>query len=290
VTQTLQSTPLVREITDREVEDYRRDGWAYLRGLISPELAGRLLEQARKVMGPEGRDHTIRPGIDPQLEWSTQYHYPAFERLPHYGELGMSTAIGRAAQRLMGRRVGVRYYRDMIACRQPAADGGPGSNPTPPHQDYPSRIFDRMGYVNIWIALNEITPERGSMQFLTGSHHEGPLGWDSKDRPAAEQLQLLDVYPELLERHQWSEPLHMRPGDATCHTMLTVHRAAANTTDEQRWSYINTFIPEDARYCGNNDVANLIIGNPFHITGDRKGVEPGSTFDHPHFPIIAPAI
>ncbi|GAA5149588.1 hypothetical protein GCM10023321_13680 [Pseudonocardia eucalypti] len=285
---TLQSTPLVREITDPEVEAYRRDGWACLRGLISPELAGQLLEQAKQVMGPEGKDHTLRPGIDPQLEWSTQYHYPAFEGMPLFGELGRSEEIGRAAQRLIGRRVGVRYYRDLIACRQPAASGGAGSRPTPPHQDYPSRIFDRMGYVNFWIALNEVPPERGSMQFLTGSHQEGPLGWDSKDRPAAEQLQLLDVYPELLERHEWSEPLHLRPGDATCHSMLTVHRAGANTTGEQRWSYITMYLPEDVRYVGNHDVANLIVGNPFHVTGDRKGIEPGSTFDHPHFPLVVP--
>lgn len=290
MTQTLRSTPLVREITDREVEDYRRDGWACLRGLITPELAGRLLEQAKRAMGPEGEDHTLRPGIDPRLEWSTQYHYPAFEGMPHYGELGMSEEIGRAAQRLMGRRVGVRYYRDLIACRQPAATGSPGSRPTPPHQDYPSRIFDRMGYVNLWIALNEVPPERGSMQFLTGSHHEGPLGWDSKDRPAAEQLQLLDVYPELLDRHVWSEPLHLRPGDATCHSMLTVHRAGPNTTGEQRWSYITMYLPEDVRYVGNTDVANLILGNPFHLTGDKRGIEPGGTFDHPHFPLVAGAI
>ena len=100
-------------------------------------------------------------------------------------------------------------------------------------------------------------------------------------------MQLLEVYPELLERHEWSPPLHMQPGDATCHTMLTVHRAGANTTDEQRWSYINTFLPADARYVGNHDVPNLIIGHPFHLTGDREGIEPGSDFDHPHFPLLA---
>jgi hypothetical protein len=288
--QTLQSTPLVREITDVEVDSYRRDGWACLRGLITPELAARLLEQAKEKMGPDGTGHALRPGIDPVLEWSAQYHYPAFERLPGYADLGLSEDIGRAAQRLMGRRIGVRYYRDMIACRRPAATGSPGSRATPPHQDYPSRIFDRMGYVNFWIALNEVTPERGSMQFLTGSHHEGPLGWDSKDRPADEQLQLLDVYPELLERHQWSEPLHLQPGDATCHSMLTVHRAGANTTDDQRWSYITMYLPEDVRYVGNPEVANLILGNPFHLTGDRNGIPPGATFDHPHFPLVASAI
>jgi hypothetical protein len=286
VTETLRSTGLVRDISNAEVDFYRDNGWARLRNLISPDTAAALLEQAQAVMGPEGRDHQARSGIDPVLEWSSQYHYPAFEGMPPYKELGMSEDIARAAQRLMGRNIGVRFYRDMIACRPPAATRAAGSEPTPAHQDYPSRIFDRVGYVNFWIALDEVTPERGSIQFLSGSHKEGPLGWDGKDRPKEEQLQLLDVYPELLERHPWSEPLHMMPGDATCHHMLTVHRAAANATDKPRWSYITMYLPEDVRYVGNPAVGNLIVGNPFHVTGDRVGVTPGDTFDHPHFPLL----
>ncbi|MGV0794037.1 phytanoyl-CoA dioxygenase family protein [Mycolicibacterium sp. XJ1819] len=288
MTASLQPTDVVREISDDEVAFYRENGWACLRNLISADLAAELLDQAKKVMGPDGQAHRPRPGIDPTLEWSSQYHYPAYEGIPHYVDVGMSAGIGRAAQRLMGRRVGVRYYRDMIACRPPESTRLAGSEATPPHQDYPSRIFDRVGYVNFWIALNEVGPERGSMQFLSGSHQEGPLGWDSKDRPKEEQLKLLEVYPEVEERHEWSEPLRLQPGDATCHGMLTVHRAGLNRTYEPRWSYITIYIPEDVRYVGNHAIANLRVGNPSHVTGDQVGVVPGGEFDHPHFPLVLP--
>jgi hypothetical protein len=278
-------TGVVRDITDAEVAAYQENGWAHLPSLISPDLAAEMLSAAKRLMGEDGRKFVPRAGIDPTPEWSLQYHYAAYEQIDPFGRVGLSAEVGRAARRLMTRDVSVRYYRDLIVCRQPRGQGA-GAAPTLPHQDYPSRIFDRSGYVNFWIALNEVPPERGSLQFLSGSHHEGPLGWDDKEKKLEEQLSLTDTYPEIFARHEWSAPLHLRPGDATCHGMLTVHRAPENATDEQRWSWITMYIPEDTRYVGNPEVSNLIVGNPSHVSGVTVGPRPGDTFDHPHFPLV----
>ncbi len=279
-------SPLVRPLTTSEVDAYADNGWAYLPGLVSPATAAGLLEQAKALMGHDGRSFSPRPGIDPAVAWSAHYHWAALEGLPGFSEVALSEDIGRAAQQLIRRDEPVRYYRDVVACRHPVGQGD-NDEATPPHQDYPARLFDRTGYINFWIALEDVPAEKGSMRFLSGAHAEGPLGWDNKEK-GQETLDLAATYPWLEERYQWSPPLDMKAGDATCHGLLTVHQAPANVTNEPRWSYIAMYIPDDTKYVGNPDVPQLRMGYPPHLDGltDANGVAPGTTFDHPRFPVV----
>jgi hypothetical protein len=288
MTARLASDSSVRELSTDEQGFFRDNGWAHLPRLIAPDRSADLLEQAKRVMGPHGEAFTPRPGVDAAVEWSSHYHWAALEDMRPFSDIALCPEIGRAAQQLAGRDVPMRYYRDMIAVRHPVGRGAK-DKPTPAHQDYPSRLFDRMGYINLWIALNEIPPERGSMQFLSKAQREGPLGWDNKD-VAGETLDLAQAYPWLEERYRWSEPLTLAPGDATCHGMLTVHRAGVNSTDEPRWAYIVTYIPDDVRYVGNPEVPQMTMGYPPHLQGlgPETAVPPGSRFDHPRFPVVYP--
>ena len=44
------------------------------------------------------------------------------------------------------------------------------------HQDASEQGSDRVGEVQFWLALSEVTPEMGPMRFVDRSHREGPLG------------------------------------------------------------------------------------------------------------------
>lgn len=265
----------VREIQPEEAAAFRENGWVKLDNLITPDLAARLLEAAKGLLGTDGTGHKARRGIDIDFEWFSEYQQPGFEGLEPFRSVAFDPAIGKAAHALGVRRpgVGVRYMRDQVVCRHPA--GQRKSEPAPPHQDFSAAVFDRMGYVNLWIALNEIPPERGSLRFYNGSHREGPMGWRDRDgNIAGSGKPLLEVYPDFIERCPRSEPLHLMPGDATAHTMLTVHESPGNFTDEPRWNLINLYIPEDVVYTG------LVRG------GIEQVVDVGQPLDHPKFPVI----
>jgi ectoine hydroxylase-related dioxygenase (phytanoyl-CoA dioxygenase family) len=69
------------------------------------------------------------------------------------------------------------------------------------------------------------------------------------------------------------EPIEFRPGDATVHTMFTVHGTAANDTASPRWGLIAAYIPEDSVYTGGyprslsmlakRAAASIAPGDPF---------------------------
>jgi ectoine hydroxylase-related dioxygenase (phytanoyl-CoA dioxygenase family) len=152
----------------------------------------------------------------------------------------------------------------MFACKLPNQE----SERTSWHQDNPNFPLDRNA-LTIWVALDEITPDMGPVEYLSGSHRCGMLGDVPKSR-----MDLLDEYPDLA-RFPISPAHHMQPGDATVHHGLTVHSAGHNTTSRPRWSYLIAYFPADARYSG----------APNHDT-DGFGLEQGGTLDHPSFTLL----
>lgn len=126
--------------------------------------------------------------------------------------------------------------------------------------------------MNIWIALDEVTPDMGSMRFYSGSHRLGPLG-----RVWPEGKKLLDVYPDIPKELTLSPELYLMPGDATMHHSLCIHGAPANSTDRPRWAYILQLFPADAVF------TETVL--PFVA---RLGLQTDKPFDYPRFPQVYP--
>lgn len=104
--------------------------------------------------------------------------------------------------------------------------------------------------MNFWVALDEVTPEMGSMRFVSGAHREGPLGRPAPDesRHRWEPRDTLEEYPKLLELYELSPPLHYQQGDATVHDGWMIHSAPPNESDRERWCYIAEFAAADVRW------------------------------------------
>lgn len=121
----------------------------------------------------------------------------------------------------------------------------------------------------MWLALDEVTPEMGSIEFFSRSHRLGNMG------------NLLDPtvkagWSARLESDcEHSGPVHLQAGDATVHTNLTAHATGPNVGDRPRWVWGAMFLPGDAAYTGAQSPVT-----------DGKGLEPFSPLDHPDFLII----
>jgi Phytanoyl-CoA dioxygenase (PhyH) len=273
----------VRPVTDLEVSFFRQSGWVLLRGLISSELCGAMLERGRprlaglmqgsdvKFATPEERNEHLKVAgtdegtVTDNEKWVEWRGAIRSAHDPVMGRGGLAQTMGHNVQRLLGRDKPIRVYHDIFMCKLP--DGI--SIPTGWHQDSPNFPVDRNA-LTIWIALDEVTPYQGSLQFYTGSHRCGLLGRNTSD-PSTD---LVDEYPEL-KRFLVSPAPHLFVGDATVHHGLTVHGAGANMTNRPRWSFAICYIPSDARY----------TGAPNHDC-DGFDLKVGHLIDHPSFVVV----
>jgi ectoine hydroxylase-related dioxygenase (phytanoyl-CoA dioxygenase family) len=277
-----QQTPTAvapREVTDEEVAHYQENGWVKLEGFLSRELADELLAAAKATVGnqlEEGEEEAFNKGL--RLEkiggrvqnvgyWQDYHYIGRDSRVEPFHSLIYSKEAGRAAQRLIGRDVGVRYSSDILAVKMPV--GQPGSAPTDSHQDISSLPFDRIGPLTIWVALADLTPEHGTMRFLSGSQRVGNLG-----RTRAQGMGTIEYYPDLVNRFDTSPPMALNAGDATVHNAQVVHWAPENRTNEPRWGYIMAFFPDDCLYTGapnhNFDGIGLEVNKPFEHERFRR--------------------
>ena len=274
----------IRAVTDEEIAFFAEHGWVFLRGLVDPALCKAMLDRGKPEIAraetPVGQwsmpteDLLAKMGaqaagggdvvteIGQWVEWRgaiRALHDPAFTRV------GLDPVMGRNAPALLGRQHQVQVYHDMFVCKRP--DGV--STPTGWHQDFGHYPFDRNS-LTFWIALDEIRPEQGPVQFRSGSHRMGMFG---RIDPL-NQVDIVEEYPEL-DRLETSPAWHMQPGDCTVHNAMTIHGAGANLTPDPRWSYICTYFPTDARY----------NGMPSH-DADGYGFKVGFPMDHPTFPKV----
>lgn len=277
--------PLVRPLRDDEIAFYRVNGWVKAEALIAPEVAAEMLEIVRPIVDtPDIADQERRaPGIKLD-DWGGKvvdsgywrdYHFIARDdRREPFHALAFGDEIGRNSQRLIGRDVAVRFNTDFVAVKVPGPVDGPANRPTAPHQDFVNVPFDRVGNHNYWIALNEVTAEQGALRFYSGSHRLGPLGLHDEDYES-----VLASYSALMEAEgvRLSDPVTLKPGDATIHNSLTIHCAPSNTTDTWRVGYVLAYMPADSRY----------TGAPYHNVNDI-GLKMGDEFKHARFPMIYP--
>ena len=256
----------VRAVTDDEVRFLWENGWVKLPELVSREDAAIMLAQAQQMMGADGAALVEQKSELDGVGWFQDYEMASADNdvLRQYvrnEQLGLNSA------RLLGRDTAIRAIVDTLAVKLPTSNATHGSDASPFHQDQTLHPWDRHS-VSFWLALDEVRPDQGPLQFYSGSQKLGQLGGAST---------LFD-YPRLLAECPLTEPDHLLPGDATAHMSGVVHGAAQNVGRNPRWGFISAYLPADARYSG----------RPSRYT-DGLGLEIGKPLDHPRFPIISEA-
>jgi hypothetical protein len=270
----------VRDVSEDEVAHYVEHGWVKLEGFVPPELAAELLQVGERIMAEAEQLIASAPGLgegrevsEPSGAWQA-HSIPAWFKarsitLEPFASVKSSPQLGRVAQRCMNFRrltdepVGVRLLGDHLICKRP--QGTAGSAPTPIHQD--SEVLRAHGQLAYWIALDDVTPEMGSMRFLDGSHREGLLGVDDWSQDHRRR------YPRLVELYEVTPPLHYGPGDATIHNEFLLHWAPENTTTRPRWALNIDYIPSGA----------VVAQDDSPI--DHPGVRPAAELEH-RYPLV----
>jgi ectoine hydroxylase-related dioxygenase (phytanoyl-CoA dioxygenase family) len=254
---------VVREVTDDEAAHYHEYGWVMMRGLVKPGFAAEMLRALRDTDGEFG-GHPARFGVEP------------FRSFMFSRRMSSNAAklVNRA--RIKGVDVPMRWRQDVTSptgVTKPAGQTPSEQMPTELqhydangvllgsgfHCDSAEHGSDRVGELQFWLALSEVTPEMGPMRFINRSHREilgSVFNQDADDlagRPGYRASgNILDQYP-LLPQHPdfgMSDPeeTHYQLGDCTVHHGYCAHGSINNATDNDRLSYLFSYSPADTRY------------------------------------------
>ena len=247
-------------ITDRQIAFFREYGYLRCDNVLSEgevELLRDAVDRASEERKGFARDLAPAEGEGQRRERILQMLnlwevYPAVKAYLTGGR------IGDIARRLSGSR-SVRLYHDQALVKPP----GP-SAPSPWHQDQPYWPSKEPGMFSCWMALDDVTIERGCMQFIPGSHNWGefpPMSFGG-DGPQIRDLLTDD------QKEAWKPvPVELRAGSCTFHHGLTFHFTNPNTTDRTRRALVAIFIPEGITYAGEEKMESPFIDS---ITS-RKG-------------------
>ncbi len=255
-------------ITEEQIRFYEENGYVKCEDVIPMEEVERLRAAlARAVedknrynlnLGPRADEGYAKVFLQMVNLWE---RYPVLEEYVHNGR------VAELARRLT-RSHFVRLWHDQALIKYPK-----DSKATAWHQDTVYWPMNEDGGLSCWMALDDVTVERGCMWFIPGSHRSGRL--DSVDLGNTSDEGPLSLLPESL-RSVKPVAVELRPGSCTFHNGLTFHYAGPNTTDVPRRAMVTIFIPAGTTY-----------RNHPHIVGDRGGLQPGEEFHGPLFPVLA---
>ena len=120
--------------------------------------------------------------------------------------------------------------------------------------------------LSCWMALDDVTIDRGCMQFIAGSHLWGEFDPISFEGSGSE---LKDLVSEE-QREAWKPiPVELKAGSCTFHHGLTFHYTKPNTTDKPRRALVAIFIPNGITYAGDEKMSS-----PFDASITSKKGEP----------------
>lgn len=234
----------MQDLDQKLVDDYRRDGFVKIEGVLSPEEVERFRAAAEHVY-EHGTALNSNDGVFKQV-------VNVWREDETLRELALHPKVAGMASQLAG--VPLRLWHDHLLVKAPHNEA-----PTEFHQDAPYWPHTAGSpSLSAWIALVEVPEERGCMSFLPGKHHLTDL--PPVDLHDAHDL--MGVAPELIWSPRVTVPL--KAGDLTFHSGYTPHTASSNRTDDPRIAFVTIYVHRDVAYTGTH-----------HVITDPLGLEVG---------------
>jgi hypothetical protein len=245
------SRPLRLQAKDREpdhVSDFRRDGYAIVRGLFSKrEIAE--IATATDRLHAEGVAHarSFRHGnlfynvahsdtgepLVRMVQWPS-YHEPVMDRVR------LDSRLARIVEPLIGPDL-----KQIINQVHWKASGSLGDFAW--HQDSRSRrpawAYRNLAdsYVQTGLAIDPHNPQTGGMRFIPGSHARGDLGMDCSRKALGTPL-LDEALEEVGLSASEAVDLVLEPGDLALWSPYLVHGSGHNRSSHKRRFYINGYV------------------------------------------------
>ena len=255
-------------VTPEEIETYRRDGVAMIRGLFAAHVEALRAGVARNMAEPgpyasenEKAGETGR-FFDDYCNW---------ERIPEFVTVVHDPAIAEAAGALMGSER-VQLFHDHVLVKEPGT-----SMATPWHSDGPYYFVAGRQTVSFWVPLDPV--REASLRCVAGSHlwekDVVPTRWVSQEAFfEGDYMPIPDPDAEGMTVREWE----MAPGDAVAFNFRTLHAARGNTSTTRRRAFSLRLVGDDVRY--------VERPGPTSPPFPGHGMEPGQRLREDWFPVL----
>ena len=262
-------------LSDEDIETYRRDGVVCLRKLISAEWIVALREGVEADLAEPGPHVEIyTTDRDPGKffnDFDLWRHIPA---LKHFVFEGPCAEI---AARLMGSSK-ITFFYDHVFVKEPGTESN-----THWHQDQPYMAVEGRQFCSNWIPLDSIS-EQITIEFVRGSHLWGRqfAPFDSLTDGTRHPSKVFERCPDIEGARDDYDILswELEPGDVMFFHALTVHQGRNNPTrDRRRRSLTHRWLGDDATYLRRDPPAEF----PQYPTELKSG-QPFD--DDPQFPVV----
>ena len=239
------NTSPLREVTQDDIDTYKRDGAVCLRNVLDQDWIDALLPIARDVI-VDNKDVGLLPTIPGR--------YMA-RCIPEYRKLVFEGPIAEAAGKVLQSKE-IRFYFDEFFAKPPQSDAA-----TLWH-------CDRMGFPvegkmvpSLWIPLTPIV-EDNCLEVLAGTQHDDVPYWLFSPN-ARKMIKPDDRVPHPdIESRRGEEGLRflkwaMNPGDILVVNPWVLHYSAGNPTDDWRVAISHRVFGDDIRWAPRPDCLNL---------------------------------
>lgn len=234
----------LRQVTEDEIRAYEEDGIVCLREMFDADWVERLRAAAEDCMGKPGPmvQELATAQKDKGRFFADIYVWTYNDDCRAY--VFQSPAAKIAAAMMRSQQICIFF--DQWLVKEP---GTPTR--TPWHHDLPYWPVNGNQICTVWLALDPVTAENGSVEYIKGSHR-----WEQRYRAQSftgdtRYKEELPPVPDIdARRDEFSfAQFDMQPGDCTVHHGLTVHGAPGNATSAaRRRALVSRWAGDDATY------------------------------------------
>jgi len=166
------------QVTPAQQEAYERDGYLVVEELLTPAEVDALRDRVRAYTHGGRPWDGIKVQIEPRIErGELTVAHPGdgirkidllVQHDDRFRQLGLHENILGIITQLLG--PDLKMFRNSLLLKPPEVGSVKGM-----HQDSPYWPIEPMALCSCWFALDDATPENGTMAVIPGGHKRGPL-------------------------------------------------------------------------------------------------------------------
>ncbi len=255
-------------LEDSVIASFRADGF-----VVTPEvLTASELDRYATAVDAEVAERTADDQRDIAEKTTYEQSFIQCMRLWETNEgvrlLSCHTGLAGIATQLLG-VASVRLWQDQALYKEP------GGRETTPHQDETFWPIGDEPLVSAWIPFQDVRLEHGAMAYVPGSHKAGSL----RVVDITHQSEPYDILQDPALQGREPQFVEVEAGSVIWHHGMTVHQAAANTSNQTRRAFTVVYISSAARRVKEWPTYPL----------DREGIKVGEMMRGDGMPVLWPA-
>jgi len=233
------------EVDESIVDDFQRDGVAYLRGAFA-DWVEPLRDGLDRVMASPDQYAFTSDSAEPGEPGRFFDTYCNWQRVPEFSTFVLTSSAAAVAAQCM-RSTSAQFFHEHAFVKEPGT-----AKATPWHHDLPYYCVDGTQTATVYIALDD-TPIETAVRFLRGSHRDGNTYVPRRFRTGKDydyddpSLTSAPESPDETEPRQVVAAA-LDAGDAIIFDFRTLHGTTAAPVTDRRRAFSTRWLGNDVRY------------------------------------------